>query len=163
MQHAVDAIGASGLDEIVIVLGFEADLIARELKLPPSARIVVNPEYEEGQSTSLRVGLDSVDPCSDAAVILLGDQPRLPAWAIKRAVAAFEATGSTVVRALWEGTPGHPVIVARSRWKAFREVREDMGARDLISSLTHEDVEMGEPPIEDIDTWEQYEKIRKAQ
>lgn len=161
LQHAVDAAARSPLDEVVVVLGHEAELVASHLRLPHIASVVVNDEYESGQSTSLRVGLDAIDPRSDAALILLGDQPRLPASAIRKVLAAFEATGSLVVRASWEGTPGHPVVVARSEWEAFRQAQGDKGARELISNLPHVDVDMNEPPPDDVDTWDQYERVRK--
>jgi molybdenum cofactor cytidylyltransferase len=161
LQHVVDAAAASGLDEVVVVLGHESERIASALTLPPRTRVVVNRDYEDGQSTSLRAGLSSVDARADAAAILLGDQPRLTPAAIRKAVDAFRASEAPIMRALWRGTPGHPVVLARSEWESIRKLSGDRGARDLVAASASVDViEMSEPPVEDVDTWEQYESLR---
>jgi molybdenum cofactor cytidylyltransferase len=161
LQHVVDAAAASGLDEVVVVLGHESERIASALTLPPGTRVVVNRDYEDGQSTSLRTGLSSVDARADAAAILLGDQPRLTPAAIRKAVDAYRASEAPIMRALWRGAPGHPVVLARSEWESVRKLRGDKGARDLVAASDRVDViEMSEPPVEDVDTWEQYERLR---
>jgi molybdenum cofactor cytidylyltransferase len=161
LQHVVDTAAASGLDEVVVVLGHDSKRIASTLELPPGTRVVVNHDYEAGQSTSLRAGLDSVDPRSDAAAILLGDQPRLTPSAIRKALDAFRASEAPIMRALWQGQPGHPVVLARSEWGSVKKLKGDKGARDLVAASARvEVIEMGEPPVEDVDTWEQYERLR---
>ena len=161
LQHVVEAAAASGLDEVIVVLGYESERIASALTLPPGTRVVVNRDYEAGQSTSLRAGLGSVDPEAKAAAILLGDQPRVTPPAISKVLDAFRASEATIVRALWQGTPGHPVVLARSEWDSIKNLNGDTGARDLVATSARvEVVEMGEPPLEDVDTREQYERLR---
>lgn len=161
LQHVVDAAAASGLDEVIVVLGHDSERVASALALPPRARVVVNPDYGAGQATSLRAGLDSVDPGTDAAAILLGDQPRLNPSAIRKVLDVFRASEAPIVRALWQGTPGHPVVLARSEWGPVKKLKGDKGARDLVAASARvEVVEMGEPPVEDVDTWAQYERLR---
>jgi molybdenum cofactor cytidylyltransferase len=161
LQHVLDAAAASGLDEVIVVLGHDSERVASALTLPSGARVVVNRDYEAGQSTSLRAGLDSVDPRAEAAAILLGDQPRLSPPAIGKVLDAFRTSEATIVRALWQGTPGHPVVLARSEWDFIKKLEGDRGARDFVAASARvEVVEMGEPPVDDVDTWEQYEKLR---
>jgi molybdenum cofactor cytidylyltransferase len=162
LQHVVDAAVASGLDEVVVVLGHESERIASALTLPPGTWVVINRDYEAGQSTSLRAGLDSVDPRAGAAAVLLGDQPGLTSAAIRKVLDAWRESDAPIVRALWQGTPGHPVILARSEWEFVGKLEGDRGARDLIAgSGRAEVIEMDEPPVADVDTWEQYEKLRE--
>lgn len=163
LQYVVDSATEAGLDEIVVVLGHDADRIASALALPGNARIVINDHYERGQSSSLRTGIDALDPRSPAAVILLGDQPGLSPEAIRRAIDAFASASDPIVRTFWRGTPGHPVVVARSHWAALREIIGDRGARDLLSMASHvEIVEMDTPPVADVDTWDQYRQLREG-
>jgi molybdenum cofactor cytidylyltransferase len=162
LQHVVDAAEGSGLDEVVVVLGHEAERIASALELPPGARVAVNEDYEAGQSASLRTGLSSLDSRADAAAILLGDQPGLTSAAIRKVLDAFRESDAAIVRALWQGTPGHPVVLARTEWESVRKLEGDRGARDLIAgSERAELIEMDEPPVADVDTWEQYERLRE--
>jgi molybdenum cofactor cytidylyltransferase len=162
LQHAIDAAAGAGLDEVVVVLGHESERIASALELPAGARVVVNDDYASGQSTSLRTGLTSLDSRAEAAAILLGDQPGLTSAAIRKVLDAFRESDAPIVRALWQGTPGHPVVLARSEWESVRGLEGDKGARDLVAASARADViEMDEPPVADVDTWEQYERLRE--
>jgi molybdenum cofactor cytidylyltransferase len=163
LQHVIDTLSDAGLDEIVIVLGYEADRIAEALELPPGAKTIINHEYADGQSTSLRAGLTSAAPESEACVVVLGDQPSLPADSIRKVVQSFKDGASPIVRAVWEGTPGHPVVFGRSVWAELSQLAGDQGARDLLAGRNdvHE-VEMGSPAILDVDTLSQYDKLKET-
>jgi molybdenum cofactor cytidylyltransferase len=156
----IDAAAAAGLDEIVVVLGHEAAAVAASLGLPDGARVVANPGYRGGQSTSLRCGLEAADPRSEAALVLLGDQPRLPAELIRAAIDAFRGAGMPVLRTFFGAVPGHPVVVARSEWAALAAVRGDAGGRRLWDSSPRvARLEVDGAPPADVDTWEQYQTL----
>ena len=167
LQHVLDAAVASRLDEIVLVLGVQAKEVREAIRLPDerSIRVVVNPDYAQGQSSSLRLGLRSASPQSVAAGILLGDQPRITRQLIDRMAEAFLAAGSAIVRPLYAGAsgravPGHPVFLARRIWLAAEQLEGDEGARVLMSAHPEWVTEIpvdGEPPG-DIDTQGDYER-----
>jgi molybdenum cofactor cytidylyltransferase len=160
LQHVIDALASSGLDEIAIVLGHAAEEVGARISLPPRARIVVNDDYERGMSSSLAAGVDAVDPRSDAVIVVLGDQPRLRRDHVRRAVEAFARARAPIVRALYGDVPGHPIVVARSHWHLLRAASGDKGARDILAS--HPDVvhhvDLG-APLHDVDTWEDYRAL----
>lgn len=163
LQWVIDAAHGAGLDEIVVVLGHEAATVGAALLLPAEGRTVVNPDHAAGQSTSLRAGLDALDRSSEAAVILLGDQPSVGAAHITRALEAFRVGRSPVLRSVWRGTPGHPVVVARSEWDEFRGLTGDIGARQLLSDRSRVMVlEMEAPAPPDVDTAEDYERLKRS-
>ena len=72
----------------------------------------------------------------DAAVVVLGDQPRITAAAVA-AVAAAEPPA----RASYHGKPGHPVLLDRALLDRAGELRGDTGFRDLLQGVR--DVEVG--------------------
>lgn len=164
LQHVVDAARDAGLDEVVVVLGHRADDIAAAVQLPPGGRTVLNPRYAEGQSTSLAAGLAAAAPSSKAAVVLLGDQPRIGADVIGRVVETYRETGAKVVRAWWGGRPAHPVLFDRSVWEAVRAVQGDRGARDLLNANPDWEVRVdaGDAVPGDLDTWEDYERLQRG-
>lgn len=164
LQHVVDAVGAVGLDEVVIVLGHEAESVRAALALGPAARTVVNPLYRSGQASSLVAGLDAVDPRAEAAVIVLGDQPRMSAEIVRRVVAEWRRSDAPVVRSFYGGVPGHPVVVGRAQWPVLRAARGDAGARAVLeaASVPVNELDLGEEPLDDVDTWEQYERLRRG-
>jgi molybdenum cofactor cytidylyltransferase len=164
LQHVVDAAEVAPLDEIVVVLGHAARAVSQAITLPPTARFVINPDHAGGQSTSLRAGLHATDARSTAAVILLGDQPAIRPDAVASVVEAWRAGHNPAVQASYSGTPSHPVLFDRSVWTEIEGVTGDRGARAILPA--HPDwvlqVEVGGNPPEDIDTEEDYSRIRAA-
>ena len=163
LQHVVDAAAASCLDEIIVVLGHRADEVRAALTCPERVRVVVNPDYAAGQSTSLRAGVRAANPSAAAAAVLLGDQPGVSAQLIDTVAAAFFNARALVVRPVYGApngrrVPGHPVFLARSVWPDVEALRGDQGARSLLAAhpewLLEVAVEGGVP--RDIDTWEEY-------
>src|SRR5690349_23912664 len=67
---------ASRLDDVVLVLGHEAEAIAEAVG-EWGQRLAINPDFAAGQSTSLKVGLCAVPPDAEAMLVLLGDQPEI--------------------------------------------------------------------------------------
>lgn len=163
LQHVIDVASAARLDDIVVVVGHDSQRVRASVTLPANARAVFNPDYPLGQSTSLKRGLDAAHSDAGAAVIILGDQPRLRADTIRRVVEEFEGGDVAIVRARFNGVPGHPVVVARRLWPLLREIDGDRGARDLIAASPEnvKDVEVGADAPQDVDTWQQYEELRR--
>jgi molybdenum cofactor cytidylyltransferase len=164
LQHAIDAAEAAGVDEIVIVLGHDADRIEAAIRLPRRSRVVVNPDFASGQSSSLRTGLAAASDGSEAAVILLGDQPGVVAGAIRAIIDAYGRSKARVVRASYGGRPGHPVLLARETWDEVAALEGDVGARELVAAhpewVAEAEVGGEEPP--DVDSWANYERVRPA-
>ncbi len=158
VQHAVDAASAAGLDEIIVVLGHDADLVEKALRLPKGGRTVTNLEYEEGQSSSLAAGLAAADPSSEAAIVLLADQPGMREEVMRRLAGAYRERRARIVRARFRNAPG-PALLSREIWPEIAAVTGDTGARELIAThpewVEELDIEADAPP--DIDTWTDYE------
>jgi CTP:molybdopterin cytidylyltransferase MocA len=126
-------------------------------------RFAVNERFAEGQSTSLRAGLDAADPGATAAVILLADQPGVTSSAIRAVLDAAEGSipdGTAAVQASYGGVPAHPTLFLRPVWGEV--VGEgDHGARNWLKKHPERRVlvEVGGRPPADVDTPEDYERI----
>lgn len=169
LQHVLDAAAGSRLGEIVVVLGHEAEAVAAAVRLPARARVVRNPEYAEGQSTSLRRGLVATAEDAVAVAVLLGDQPEITSDVIDAVVAAFEEGGARAARPVWrdaEGRarPGHPVVLGRELWPTLMELDGDRGARELFAGQPQwlREVAMAGVPPADVDDDEDYRRARDA-
>jgi molybdenum cofactor cytidylyltransferase len=152
LVHVIAAAAASTLDEILVVLGYEAArvrqavLASRCLASNASDRVrfVENDAFEAGQSTSLTAGLRAaVD--AQAAAILLGDEPDIDAAAIDRVLEAYrhaDASATPIVRAVYRDAdrdgagrvPGHPVVFDQSVWWELERLTGDAGARAVIAT-----------------------------
>jgi molybdenum cofactor cytidylyltransferase len=155
LAHAVAAMAAAALDELVVVLGARADEIRAAVDLG-AARVVVAEDWMDGQSASLRHGLAAVAD-ADAVVIALGDQPFLSPRAVE-AVLAARGPGADAVRATYGGVPGHPIVLERALFAAVSELRGDEGARSLLRDARAVPCDgLGRP--DDIDTPGQLEAV----
>jgi len=152
-ERAVASASAAAVGPVVVVTG------AAELELPDSAevRIVHNPDWAQGQSTSLRAGIDEADRLgAEAIVVGLADQPFIDPDAWRRVAAAT----SPIAVATYDGKRRNPVRLRRDTWSLL-PTRGDEGARSLIrmrADLVQEVPCPGSPAdidtLEDLRTWQ---------
>jgi molybdenum cofactor cytidylyltransferase len=154
-QHAIDAAAAAGLDEILVVTGHDAAAVEAALELPDRARFVRNPRYRDGQASSMAAAFHDIAEDSEAAVVLMADQPGVTADVITALVAAFRATRKEIVRAAYRDGPG-PSLLSREIFAEAGHLHGDVGARVLMASHPEwvEDVAIDEDVPRDIDTRE---------
>jgi molybdenum cofactor cytidylyltransferase len=151
VQHAVDTAEEAALGEIVVVLGHDAERVTAALLLPENARTVLNTQFAEGQSTSLVAGLLALDPSSEAAVVLLGDQPGVAPDEIRELVMRFVKNRAPVVRLRFRDGPG-PALLSREIWPEALTLTGDTGARELFDRATVEEVAVARDAPVDVDT-----------
>ncbi len=132
-QHAIDTLVSADVDELVIVTGHDATRVASGLTLPPDARVIYNGAFRDGQATSLAAALHALDDESEAAVILMADQPGVTAEVVQALVARFRGTRKQIVRAMYEDGPG-PSLLSREIYAEAGHLHGDVGARVLIAS-----------------------------
>ena len=104
---------ASRADPVIVVAGHQRAEVEKALA-GLRVRIVHNPDFAEGLGTSLRAGIAAVPADSDAAIVCLGDMPRVDAALLNRLIAAFDPDrGALVVVPTFEGKRGNPVLWSR--------------------------------------------------
>jgi len=153
VQHAIDAASAAGLDEILVVTGHDADAVEAALDLPDRARVVRNPRYRDGQASSLAAALHEIADGSEAAVVLLADQPGVAPDVIVELVGRFRATRRQIVRAAYRDGPG-PALLSREIYAEAGHLHGDVGARVLMASHPEwvEEVAIDADAPPDVDT-----------
>ena len=150
LEHVLMAMEAAAVERTVVVLGARADEVRAAVPLH-GAEPVVARDWREGMAASLRAGVEALAD-ADAVVVALGDQPLVSARAIDRIVTA-RGHGALAVRATYDGTPGHPVLLERALFDRLRALRGDEGARAVLREVAVRDVAcdgLGRP--DDIDT-----------
>ena len=159
IQHVVDVVLDSPLDQVIVVLGCRAAEIGASIARRP-VQVVVNQEWRAGLSSSVRAGLAAVKPEVDAALFVLADQPGVATEVIAKLVERYRQTRAPIVVPTHRGQRGNPVLFARSLFAELMRVKGDQGGRQLIAE--HED-ELEEIEVEteaiftDIDTAEDYQ------
>jgi CTP:molybdopterin cytidylyltransferase MocA len=115
----------AALDPVVVVLGARSDVVRAGVDFG-RARVVVCSDWETGQSASLRRGLSELAD-AERVIVTLGDAPLVSAELIAQFLDAGPRT-----RAVYDGRPGHPVVLGADEIAALTGVRGDRGARDLL-------------------------------
>ena len=129
VRRTVAAVLASRARPVVVVTGHEAAAV-RDALVGLDVVFVHNPSYADGMSTSLRAGLLAVGP-ADAALICLGDMPRLAGHHLDAVIAAHQGD-ETIVVPTFERKRGNPVLWPRRYFAEMAALAGDVGARALI-------------------------------
>jgi molybdenum cofactor cytidylyltransferase len=163
LQHVVDVVLASPVDQTIVVLGHRADEIGATLKDTP-ADIVTNEEWEAGLSTSVQAGLRAIRPDVQAALFVLADQPAITPEIIVALLGRYRETEAPIVVPTYQGKRGNPALFDRSLFAELFKVRDDQGGRQLIDVYGDriERVEVGsEAVLVDVDTEENYNRFKE--
>lgn len=127
LSRAVDALSVGGCAEVVVVLG------AAVVDVPARARAVIAADWADGMAASLRAGLREIaGGGGDPAVVHVVDTPDVTGDVVARVLAAVGESG--LARAVFDGRPGHPVVIARRHWPELIEtLHGDQGARGFLA------------------------------
>jgi molybdenum cofactor cytidylyltransferase len=153
----------AGVDDVIVVVGHDADLIAgsfSESGLP--ARFVVNYEYDRGQLSSLVAGLNALDRPGVAAVLLtLVDVPLVSESTVRAVIDSYRRTRAPIVRPTSGDRHGHPLLIDRSLFDALRAADPSAGAKPIVrahASAAGDIAIADEGAFLDVDTEEEYRK-----
>ena len=162
LNHVLRAAAMSRLGGTVLVLGHRAIQIGSAVG-DFGQTTIVNPDYADGQSTSLRAGIAALPVDASAAVVLLGDQPLVTPALIDRVVETFVERREVdrFVQTRYGDTPAPPVLIGRSWFASLGDIEGDEGARDLIRDhRTKVDlIDSGQDRPLDIDTVDDYQEL----
>jgi CTP:molybdopterin cytidylyltransferase MocA len=150
----------AGVDRVVVVLGDRSgEVIAKAgIAADPRLRVIVNAEWAQGMSSSIRRGLaEAAD--ADAALIALGDEPGLAAERIRRLIRAWRP-GVPVVVPVQDGRAGHPVLFDRGLFGELAALTGDVGARELVRRHWDAATTIEAAPLADLDTEADYRAFR---
>ena len=152
--------GQAGVSPLVVVTGHEHRSVEAALAGEP-VRLVHNPDYAEGISTSLRRGLAALDDGVEAVLVCLADMPEVRARHVEKLIAAFDPVeGREICVPVHRGKRGNPVLFGRRFFEPMGQVRGDVGARHLIGEFSDWvcEVPMDDPAVlVDLDTQDAYE------
>jgi molybdenum cofactor cytidylyltransferase len=132
LESVMAMLREAGIERIAVVLGHHAEEIQRAVN-PEGAEVVINRDYQCGQTSSLQAGLKALEsPELEAIVLSLVDHPAVPAGVVQQLIARFQQSGAPVVIPTFEGQRGHPVLIGRGLFKELLELTPEEGANSII-------------------------------
>jgi molybdenum cofactor cytidylyltransferase len=158
--HCVHTLSQSKVKEIIVVLGERTKGMGSQLK-GRRVKVVMNPHYRRGMSTSIQKGIRAIDLNSQGILIALGDMPFLSTRTINALIRAFAQGKGEIIVPSFQGRQGHPVIFHKRFQKELLKLKGDVGGRSIIEK--HPEVvrpvyTKSAGVIKDIDTWKDFKR-----
>jgi molybdenum cofactor cytidylyltransferase len=166
IERIVAALKHAGLERIVVVLGFNAEELRRQIEHLP-VEIVVNPDYQQGQLSSLQAAiryLESDQNC-DGMMVHLVDHPYIDPKLVGAMLREFKKSPSMIVVPRHRGKRGHPVIFSCALFGELLNAPMDQGAKAVVNAHRDETLEIDTEEVGvtlDIDTPELYRQHVKG-
>jgi molybdenum cofactor cytidylyltransferase len=133
VRAVAETASAAGLRPVVVVTGAAAESVEAALA-PLPVKIVRNPDWREGQASSIRAGLAAVPNATGAALFLLGDQPQVTPDVLRALVEEHTRGMHAVVAPLIQDERrGNPVLFDRSTFGDLLTLQGEVGGRSIFS------------------------------
>jgi CTP:molybdopterin cytidylyltransferase MocA len=135
IRRQLIALSGAGVDEVVVVLGHYAERIEEAVKEFP-VTLVRNLNPDDGQVSSLRLGLQALSPKLDAVLVALADQPLINSQDINDLIGAFKKRPekTQVVQPTVDGLPGNPVMFSAEVRDQILQGHANIGCRQWQST-----------------------------
>lgn len=157
-QHALEA----GLAPLIVITGAYHDRVRRFIEDLP-VEIVYNPDWQQGQSTSMKAGLKALPEQCDSVMFLLSDQPQISSELIRQLKARYAQNRKPITAPMVDGQRGNPILFDREAYSALAAVTGDKGGRAVINQFEVDWLPWTDERIlMDVDQEGDYERLLRA-
>jgi molybdenum cofactor cytidylyltransferase len=157
--QAVDNLLNSAVNEVIVVVGYMAEDVTKAIAAKP-VKVVINPDFEQGMSTSIIAGLKSVHSKTQGVMLALGDQPLVNSQTINILIEEFYNHDKGIAVPTYRGRKGHPIIFAIKYKEQLLRLSGDVGGRQIIEDHPEDVLEVAvdsESIVADVDTTDDYQ------
>ncbi len=163
LEHVLRTVRQTAVDERFVVLGHAADAVRRRTPLD-GFQVINNPDYADGQSTSIVAAVNSIPDDISAVVFVLGDQPLQVSEVINRLAESYRNNPTPIIQPQYHEGPGNPVLIDRTLFPELVTLRGDTGARPVLRERRDEirriDCSQWLRPV-DVDTLDDYQRVKE--
>ncbi|MFN2215741.1 MAG: NTP transferase domain-containing protein, partial [Anaerolineales bacterium] len=148
LQSIIDSAKIADLSPIVVVTGSDHEHVESSLRDQTQISVVYNPDWEEGQSTSIRVGLNELERSFDkktgenkrgsfpgSVIFLLADQPQVQSTLLEALSDQHSRSLSAVIAPLVDGQRANPVLFDRITFPSLKSLKGDKGGRGIFAEF----------------------------
>ena len=166
LGHQVNALREARMDQVVVVLGHQAERLKPLLADREGVEWVVNPHYRQGKTTSIKAGLSALSGSQVETLLILNvDQPRR-AETVRHLLRQHQDSDFLITIPTFGGKGGHPIILSSVLLGDLMEIDEEtQGIRAVVTRHKAQtrrlEVET-EEVLWDLNTPEQYQAARRG-
>jgi CTP:molybdopterin cytidylyltransferase MocA len=159
LAHILRTLRQAAVEERIVVVGCDREAV-EDICSAEGAIAVFNPTFDSGEMlSSLQVGLLSMPPACEAALVVLGDQPSLQAAVVRAVLQSSEVLTAEIVVPSYRHKRGHPWMVGSAWWPEIARMRPPDTPREFLhrhgSAIRHVEVHT-DTILRDIDTPDEY-------
>lgn len=163
VRRAAEAALAAGLSPVNVVTGAYAEQVSAAVQGLP-VQIISNPDWQNGQSTSIQAGLRALPPETGAAIFLLADQPGISANVLRSLVEHHSREPGPILAPLVQGQRANPVLFDRFTFADLLALRGDVGGRAIFDRYRPVYMPWHDPLLTlDIDTPEDWQRLQEME
>jgi molybdenum cofactor cytidylyltransferase len=126
---------SAGLSPLIVVTGSEHSLIESALAGLP-VKIVHNPDWALGQSTSMKAGLMALPSRCERVVFLLSDQPQVSPILIRALIERYNMKRAPITAPMTGDRRGNPILFGQETFDTLKTVEGDQGGRGVFSRFS---------------------------
>ena len=130
IKHSVKNILASSVDELIIVLGYQKEIIEKLIDKNEKIKFVFNKDFESGMASSIKTGIDNLSDKTEAFFICLGDMPMVNHDIYNQLIESKD--NKEIIVPTYKGHQGNPVLFDKSMKEKVLDIRGDVGAKKIL-------------------------------
>jgi molybdenum cofactor cytidylyltransferase len=163
VRHVARLAIESELDPVIVVTGDRHEDVELVLKDLPVI-IAVNNDWADGQSTSIKHGLQKLPKDTAACLFMLSDQPQIPLELITKIKDCYCNTQAMIIAPCVRGKRGNPVLFHNATFSDLKMLKGNEGGRSIFKKYLLEYIEWDDEKILiDVDTEESYRRLLELQ
>ena len=130
IKHSINNILASSIDELIVVLGYQKEIIENIVDKNNKIKFVFNKDFHSGMSSSIKIGLNHVSNNTEAFFICLGDMPMVNPGIYNQLIKSRDQ--KNIVIPVYKGQQGNPVLFDNSMKQKIMNINGDAGAKKIL-------------------------------
>ena len=130
IKYSVKNILASSIDELIVVLGYQKEVIERIIDKNEKVKFVFNKNFESGMASSIKTGLNNLSEKTEAFFICLGDMPMVSHDIYNQLIKSKD--NKEIIVPTYKGQRGNPVLFDKSMKEKVLDIRGDVGAKKIL-------------------------------
>ena len=130
LKHSVKNILASSIDELIVVLGYQKEVIEKIIDKNEKVKFVFNKNFESGMASSIKTGLNHLSEKTDAFFICLGDMPMVNKSIYNLLIKS--KNNKKIIVPAYKSEQGNPVLFSKSMKKEVMTIEGDVGAKKIL-------------------------------
>ena len=130
IKYAVQNILASAIEEVIIILGYQSEIVEKIIDKNNKIKFVLNKNFESGMASSIKIGLNNLSDKTESFFICLGDMPMVNQKVYNQLIEV--KSNKEIIVPSYKGQQGNPVLFSISVKNIIMGIKGDMGAKKIL-------------------------------